>query len=140
MGSAEAQPSSLVIKFKSFTGLNCGYRPGSEMLFIDRWLPLQGQGQIPLEKLESRELSRRRIDLPLSEVPETDVEVELYFRFYALHSSTSSDHYESELRLTQDLVRRLKLGQVESMALVTRPTFEPEMKRHCLLNVEIVLL
>lgn len=135
-----ATPKNLVIKFSSFTGENCEYIRGEERFYIDRWSTHLGRGEIPWQTLRPSEFSNRRIDLQLSQIPETDDDWQIYFRFYAMHSNTRADQYESDLHITQNLIRQLSEGKVQTLSLTTKPTFEVEPIRDCRLNLELVLL
>lgn len=135
-----ASATSLVLKFKSFVGENCEYRKSDAGFFLDRWRPIAGVGDLPWESLRGQDLDRRRLDIPIAELPDATEDAEVYFRFYGLHSPHSADHYESELRLTQEFVGQLPYGQPVVLKLKTIALYEAHKNRTCQLEVEFLVL
>ncbi|MGE4132970.1 MAG: hypothetical protein AB7F86_15115 [Bdellovibrionales bacterium] len=138
LSPAWSESSSIVIRFVSFTGQNCGYVHSQAGWFIDRWSDSLSRGDIPWEKLLGRDIERRAFVVPTAEIPDENSIWSLYFRFYALHSSTSADHYESDFHLTKEFANTLQPGEVKTMALTTQPTYRPEQGRQCTLTLQFV--
>lgn len=132
--------ASVIIQFTAFTGEGCTYDPLDAGFFIDRWSESLNAGDIPYEKLWGREIDRRAFNLPLAEIPPANSSWVMYFRFFAKHSATSSDQYESDFRLTREWVNSLNHGEVYTESLKMNPTYEIEQGRQCLLTVRFVKL
>lgn len=129
--------ASILIQFVSFSGPGCAYDSAQAGFFIDRWSESLNQGDFPYEKLLARDIERKAFHLPISEIPKAKSEWEMYFRFFAQHSSASADHYISEFVLTQEWAGTFKAGEVRTEILKMNPQYDPRPGRRCELTVKI---
>lgn len=132
---------SLVVKFADFQGAGCAHRASSSSLFVDRFSNIPRQTAIPWSSLKASEYDRKRLNIPETEIPAAAEPIEFYFRFYAVHDHVNADHYESTLRITKELLVKLRqAGGRQRHDLPMTATYQPEQNRKCVLVLDMAIL